>query len=82
MKKSQSLSAEEKKHLKNIGERLKYFRKKAGFTSYEYFAYEHNINRSQYSSYEAGGNIQMNTLIKILKALKVSLKDFFAKGFE
>ena len=82
MKKRQSLSEEEKKHLKNIGERLRYFRKKAGFTSYEDFAYENEINRSQYSSYEAGGNIQLDTLVRILKALKVSFREFFSKGID
>ena len=35
-------------YLKKIGERLKHFRKKAGYTNYEYFAYDHNISRPQY----------------------------------
>ena len=71
----------ETKTLKQIGERLKYFRKKAGYTNYEYFAYENNISRPQYGKYEAGANIQLNTLIKILKAMGVSLEEFF-KGVE
>jgi transcriptional regulator with XRE-family HTH domain len=71
----------ETKQLKQIGERLKHYRKKAGYTNYEYFAYENNISRPQYGKYEAGANIQLNTLIKILKALNVSLEEFF-KGFE
>jgi transcriptional regulator with XRE-family HTH domain len=66
--------------LKKIGERLKYYRKKAGYTNYEYFAYEHDISRPQYGKYEAGANIQLNTLMKILKALNVTLEEFF-KGF-
>lgn len=68
---------EEKLFLKKVGERLKYYRKKAGYSNYEYFAYEHNISRPQYGKYEAGANIQLNTLHKILKALKVSPKEFF-----
>jgi transcriptional regulator with XRE-family HTH domain len=71
----------ETKQLKQIGERLKHYRKKAGYTNYEYFAYENNISRPQYGKYEAGANIQLNTLIKILKALNVSLEEFF-KGFD
>ncbi len=71
----------ETKQLKHIGERLKHYRKKAGYTNYEYFAYENNISRPQYGKYEAGANIQLNTLIKILKALNVSLEEFF-KGFD
>ena len=71
----------ETKTLKQVGERLKHFRKKAGYTSYEYFAYENNISRPQYGKYEAGANIQLNTLIKILRAMGVSLEEFF-KGVE
>lgn len=67
-------------YLKKIGERIKYFRKKVGYTNYEYFAYDHNISRPQYGKYEAGANIQLNTLFKILKALKVSPEEFF-QGF-
>jgi len=65
------------KDLIKLGERLKYFRKKAGYTSYEYFAYEHGFSRPQYGKYEAGANITFTTLTKILKALNVSLEEFF-----
>ena len=75
-------STDEKKYLKKLGKRLKHFREKSGYTSYEYFAYENNVSRSQYGSYETGGNIQFDTLIKILKALKVSFKDFFSEGID
>ena len=71
----------ETKTLKKVGERLKYFRKKAGYSNYEYFAYENGFSRPQYGKYEAGANIQLNTLMKILKALNISLEEFF-KGFE
>jgi transcriptional regulator with XRE-family HTH domain len=70
----------ERIYLKKIGERLRYFRKKAGYTNSEYFAYENNISRPQYGKYEAGANIQLNTLIKILNAMNVSLEEFF-NGF-
>lgn len=72
---------DEKIFLKTIGERLKFYRKKAGYSNYEYFAYENNISRPQYGKYEAGANIQLNTLYKILKALKVTPEEFF-KGIE
>lgn len=77
---SAKTESEETKNLKQVGERLKYYRKKAGYTNYEYFAYENDISRPQYGKYEAGANIQLNTLMKILKALNVSLEEFF-KGF-
>lgn len=72
---------EEKIFLKKIGDRLKFYRKKAGYSNYEYFAYENNISRPQYGKYEAGANIQLNTLYKILNALKVTPEEFF-KGIE
>jgi transcriptional regulator with XRE-family HTH domain len=81
-KKSSKNSTEEALNLKKVGERLKYFRKKAGYSNYEYFAYENNFSRPQYGKYEAGANIQLNTLMKILKALNVSLKEFFSEGFD
>lgn len=81
-KKKQSKELIEEAHsLKQVGERLKYYRKKAGYSSSEYFAYENNINRPQYGKYEAGANIQLNTLMRILKALDVSLEEFF-KGID
>jgi transcriptional regulator with XRE-family HTH domain len=79
-KQEQKSDTEESIRLKQIGERLRYFRKKAGYTNSEYFAYEHNISRPQYGKYEAGANIQLNTLMKILQALNVSLEEFFS-GF-
>jgi transcriptional regulator with XRE-family HTH domain len=72
-----SITDEEKVVLKKIGERLKKYRKEAGYSNYEYFAYEHNISRPQYGKYEAGANIQLNTLIRILKHLNVSMEEFF-----
>ena len=72
---------QDKIFLKKIGERLKFYRKKAGYSNYEYFAYENNISRPQYGKYEAGANIQLNTLYRILKALKVTPEEFF-KGIE
>lgn len=71
----------EKIFLKKIGEKLKFYRKKAGYSNYEYFAYDNNISRPQYGKYEAGANIQLNTLYKILKALKVTPEEFF-KGID
>lgn len=67
----------EPEKLTKIGDRLKYFRKKAGYTSSEYFAYDKGFSRPQYGKYEAGANIQLNTLMKILKAMDVSLEEFF-----
>ena len=72
-----TITEEEKIILNKIGDKLKQLRKDAGYTSYEYFAYENNISRPQYGKYEAGANIQLNTLIRILSHLNISLEDFF-----
>lgn len=72
-----TITEEEKIILKKIGDKLKLLRKDAGYTSYEYFAYENNISRPQYGKYEGGANIQLNTLIRILSHLNISLEDFF-----
>ena len=75
------MSKLEEKRLKELGERLRYFRKKAGYTNYNQLASEIGISRSRYGKYETGGNIKLSTLIKILSHLDISLKTFFERGF-
>jgi len=72
----------EEKQVENLGKRLKAFRKKKGYTSSETFAYQNDINRSQYGKYEVGVNMRFKTLMKILKKLEVSPAEFFSEGFE
>jgi len=64
--------------LKAIGERIRELRKAKGYTSYETFANEHDIHRVQWGRYEQGQDMRSSTLIKIMKILGVSAKDFFA----
>ncbi len=67
-----------KEELKKIGERLKKFRKESDYSSPDKFAYEHNINRSQYGKYEAGSeDLRMSSLINILNKLGLTLEEFF-----
>ncbi len=68
--------------VKQLGMRLRELRKSKGYNSYEDFAYTHDITSSQYFAYEKGKNIEFNTLVRILKALNVSLKEFFSQGFD
>jgi transcriptional regulator with XRE-family HTH domain len=68
--------------LKRIGARIKELRKKKGYTSYETFANEHDIHRVQWGRYEQGLDMYSSTLIKIVKLLDVSLKEFFSEGFD
>ena len=69
-------------YLHNLGQRIKAFRKKAGYTSSEKFAYDKGINRSQYGKYEVGINMRYKTLMKIIKALDTTPAEFFSEGFE
>jgi hypothetical protein len=75
--KKQQLSVLDKAALAGIGEKLKALRVKAGYTSYEYFAYDVEISRAQYGKYEAGANMRLDNLLKILRFHRVRLEDFF-----
>ena len=68
--------------LKKLGERIKQLRIKMGYTSYEYFAYEHNISRAQFGRYEKGQDLRMSSLIKVVNAFGISLQEFFSEGFD
>jgi transcriptional regulator with XRE-family HTH domain len=76
------MTKEEEKLLKLMGNRIRNLRLKAGYTSQEAFAYEAEIPRAQYGRYEAGTNITLLSLNKILKFHKLSLEAFFSEGFE
>lgn len=69
------------KQLTNLGNRLRELRIEKGFTNYEQFAYENNIPRAQYGRYERGEDLRFSSLLKVLKALDISLEEFFATGF-
>lgn len=70
------------KQLKHLGNRLKEIRLAKGYTNYENFAFEHGIPRAQYGRYEQGQDLRFSSLLKVLKAMNVSLEDFFSTGFE
>ncbi|MET7001065.1 helix-turn-helix domain-containing protein [Chitinophaga defluvii] len=66
-----------------LAERLKSVRDAQGFTSYEHFANDLEISRSQYGKYEAGDtDIRFLSLVKIILGMGLPLSDFFKKGFE
>jgi transcriptional regulator with XRE-family HTH domain len=66
-----------------LGKRMKELRLKNGYKSFETFAYDHNLPRVLYGNYEKGiGNITYKNLLKVVKALKISLRDFFNEGFD
>ncbi|MFD2601759.1 helix-turn-helix domain-containing protein [Flavobacterium suzhouense] len=60
-----------------IAEKIKTLRKEKGFTSHETFAFEHELNRVQYWRVEAGKNITLRTLLRILEIHDLTLDEFF-----
>jgi len=76
-----SKKAESDKWVLLISERIKELRKELGYTSYETFATDHDLDRKQYWRVENGSNITIKTLIKILSIHKMDLPTFF-KGME
>lgn len=68
--------------LEKLGKRIRELRIKKGYTNYEYFAYEHDIPRSQYGRYETGKDIRYSSLVKVIKALGMTQEEFFSEGFD
>lgn len=72
------MTAQEQDEMRNLGTRLKELRLKRGYTSMEKFALDHELPRVLLSNWESGkGNITYRNLIKVTKALEISLKEFF-----
>lgn len=66
---------------KEIGDKLRTIRIAKGYTSYENFALENDIDRKQYWRIENGQNLTLKSLIKILDIHGLSLKKFFTDNF-
>lgn len=61
-----------------IGARLRERRSKMGYTSYEQFAFEHEIGRAQYGKYEKGTeDMRLKSLHNVLGKMDISWEDFF-----
>ncbi len=66
-----------KEEQEKLGNRFRELRIAKGYTNYEQFAFEHRIPRSQYGRYEKGSDLRFSSLVKILKAMDISLEEFF-----
>ena len=73
----QSPSAE----LLKLAERIKTLRIKKGYKNYESFAYQHDLPRAQFGRYERGEDLRYSSLLKVIKALGVTVEEFFSEGF-
>lgn len=60
-----------------IGEAFKELRIKKGYSSYENFANDYQIDRKQYWRLENGSNLTVASLFKIVEIHKIKLSDFF-----
>lgn len=60
-----------------ISEKLKRLRKERGYTNYMTFAYEKGLDKSQYWRLEAGIGFNIKSLLKVLDAHQMTLKEFF-----
>jgi transcriptional regulator with XRE-family HTH domain len=67
---------------RQLGQRITELRKKAGYASQEVFAHDVGISRGQYYRYEIGANMELSSLLKIMRFHKVNAKEFFNEGFE
>jgi transcriptional regulator with XRE-family HTH domain len=63
---------------KKIGKKLRELRIKAGYGSYESFAYDKGLTRQTVGRAEQGENLKIDTLLDLLINLQVSPEDFFS----
>jgi hypothetical protein len=69
--------------LRKIGIKLKKLRKAAGYKNGDDFAYDHDINRSQYGKYEVGvKDMRISSLLKTVNALGFTIEEFFKDGLD
>lgn len=81
-KKSKQKQLEINNELQKLGNRIKALRLERGYTSYEHFAYAHDISRAQFGRYERGLDLRYSTLIRIINAFEITVEEFFGEGFE
>ena len=63
-----------------VGTRMKEIRLEKGYSSYEQFAFKHEIGRAQYGKYERGSeDLRLSSLFKVLRSLNVTFEEFFSK---
>lgn len=63
--------------LLEVGAKLKELRVAKGYTSYETFAFDHELNRVQYWRMEKGQNFTLKSLLKVLEIHNISMEEFF-----
>lgn len=64
-------------NIKKVAGRIKQLRIASGYSSYETFAFDKEINRVQYWKIESGQNITLKTFFKILQIHNLTPEEFF-----
>lgn len=64
-------------NIKKVADKIRQLRIDSKYTSYETFAFDHEINRVQYWRVESGKNITMKTFFKILQIHNITPDEFF-----
>ncbi|HEX8038923.1 MAG TPA: helix-turn-helix transcriptional regulator [Chryseosolibacter sp.] len=78
-----SIAQDPKITLKKIGAKLKKIRKERGYHNGDDFAYDNEINRSQYGKYEAGAqDMRISSLLKTINSLGMTIEEFFSDGLD
>lgn len=76
-KKKVKTPIEPEEQLVKLGARIKALRIKAGYASYETFAYEHGLPRAQYGRYEQGKDLRFSSLVKVVAVFGLTMAEFF-----
>lgn len=70
------------KQIQNLAARIKKLRIAKGYTSYEYFAYEHGFSRSQAGRFESGMDLRFTTLLRIAEAFDMTVDELLSEGLD
>ena len=82
-KKKENVAQAPKETLKKIGRKLTRLRKASGYKNSDDFAYDNEINRSQYGKYEAGvKDMRISSLLKTVNSLGITIEEFFKDGLD
>lgn len=68
--------------IQDVARKLKALRVGKGYSSYEKFALDHNLDRKQYWRAENGSNLTLKSLLRILETHRMTLEEFFADSSE
>jgi hypothetical protein len=67
--------------IQRLANRIKGLRMNQAYSSYEQFAADKEIPRTQYGRYEVGEDMRFTSLLKVVNAFGITLREFFSEGF-